>query len=123
MIDSDSIFKAPFEIFSEGDKFILKRSNGEVYFLEKNLGFDCLKRQTSDFIGSNGVKAYSIVGVAEAKTHKYLIAATKTKFVGKILSSNIFKIEEVKEIFNFTFVFLLFFLELMILIYSKKLVC
>jgi hypothetical protein len=97
MIDSDTIFKAPFEIFSEGDKFILKKTSGEVYFLDKNLGFDCLKKQTTDFIGSNGVKAYSIVGIAEAKSHKYLIAATKTKFVGKILNSNIFKIEEVNN--------------------------
>ena len=96
MIDSDSIFNAPFEIFSEENKFILKkRKSNEVYSLDKNLGFDCFKKQTSDFPGNDGVKAYSIIGVAEAKVNKYLIAVTKTKFVGKILTSNIFKIEEV----------------------------
>lgn len=106
MIDSDSIFKAPFEIFSEEDKFILKKSKNKVYSLDKKLGYDCLKVHNQEFLegilGGNGVKAYSIIGVAEAKTNKYLIAATKTKFVGKILKSNIFKIEEVKFIlFNF----------------------
>jgi len=95
MMNSDSIFKAPFEIFSEVDKFVLKKTSSEIYHLDKNLGFDCLKKQTSNVLRSNGVKAYSIVGIAEAKINKYLIAATKTKFVGKILKSNIFKIEEV----------------------------
>ena len=99
MIDSNTIFKAPFEIFSEGDKFILKKLNGDVYSLDKSLGFDCLKKQNSFFSGSNGVKAHSIIGVAEAKANKYLIAATKTKFVGKILASDIFKIEEVNKYF------------------------
>lgn len=96
MIDTEHVFPAPFEIYSEEDRFYLRKTKGnDVYSLDKSLAFDCLKRQTSDFLGSNGVKAFSIVGVAEAKVNKYLIAATKTKFVGKIMTSNVFKIEEV----------------------------
>ncbi len=129
MTDSNNIFEAPFEIFSEKEKFILKKTkNGEVYYLNKNLEFDCLKRQTCDFIGSDGVKAYSIVGVAEAKVNKYLIAATKSQFVGKILNSNIFKIEEVKEISNLLINKLFIYLRYLLFYYLEifkvlKIVC
>jgi len=95
MIDSDIVFPAPFEIFSEENKFVLKKTKGEVFSLYKNLGFDCLKKQNYEIHGVL-IKAFTIVGVAEAKVHKYLIAATKTKFVGNILNSKIFKIEEVR---------------------------
>lgn len=98
MIDSDSLFKAPFEILFESSKIILKKSNGEVFSLNKDLGYNCLDKESTEGILNAGVKAYTIVGVAETKTSKYLVAATKTKFVGKILTSNVFKIEEVRNI-------------------------
>lgn len=98
LIDSENIIKPPFEIFSEETKFILKKSNSELYALDKNLGFDSLKRHEKNFLDNHkGVKVFSIVGVADAKVNSYLIAASKTKFVGKILNANIFKIEEVKK--------------------------
>jgi hypothetical protein len=96
-IDSDSIFKAPFEIFPEETKVILKLQNGEIFTLSADLGIDSLKQCDKTIItNANGIKAYSIIGVAETKKQNYLIAVTRTKFVGKILSSNIFKICEVK---------------------------
>lgn len=100
-IDTDTIFRAPFEIIPEESKITLKLQNGEMYVLSPNLGIDCLKtcdKTPSNF--KNGIKAYSIVGVAEAKKQDYLIAVTRTKYVGKILNSNIFKISEV-NLLNF----------------------
>jgi len=95
-IDSDTIFKAPFEIYPEETKIILKLQNGEIFTLSTDLGIDSLKPCDKSSIPFNkGIKAYTIIGVAEAKKQNYLIAVTKTKFVGKILSSNIFKISEV----------------------------
>ena len=95
-IDTDSIFKAPFEIYPEETKVILKLQNGEIFTLNTDLGIDSLKQcDKTTIINKKGIKAYSIIGVAETKKENYLIAVTKTKFVGKILTSNIFKICEV----------------------------
>lgn len=94
-IDAKNLFKAPFEIISEESKFILK-THDKIFSLEKSLEYDSLKLYTGNVNEYNqGVEAYTIVGVAEGKQDKYLIAATKTKFVGKILNSSVFKIEEV----------------------------
>ena len=94
-IDPNNLFKAPFEIISEDTKFILK-THDKTFSLEKSLEYDSLKLFTGNMNEYNQVvKAYTIVGVAEGKQDKYLIAASKTKFVGKILNSSVFKIEEV----------------------------
>jgi hypothetical protein len=95
MVDSDLIFGKEITIYPEGSQFIFNKSNNPNVFISMNK--ETMKiRQMSQFspkIGT-GVNVYSILGILYGTTNYYLLGVSKAKFIGYILNSRVFKIEE-----------------------------
>jgi len=93
--NSQIYMEAPFEIYSDKNKFYLIKPNKEIFSIEKFSSENCLIKESSNSVFQNGIKAYSLIGVLDAKINKYLIAVSKTRYIGNILTSKVFQIEEV----------------------------
>ena len=95
MIDSDKLFEKNICLYIEPAYFIIKIKNSSLTFSINKLNkkIEC---KLSDKIFEGGIEINGVIGIIEAQTSNYLILITKTSFVGTILRSKIFKIEELK---------------------------
>ena len=95
MIDSDKLFEKKIILYVEPAYFIIKIKNSSLTFSINKLNkkIEC---KLSEKIFEGGIEINGVVGIIEAQTSNYLIVITKTSYVGTIIRSQIFKIEELK---------------------------
>ena len=72
-------------IFTKGKKCISYNKTSKIFTKKDDIMVPANESKTYD--------VYSVLGLIEAKTTNYIICANKINFVGKILNSNVFHIE------------------------------
>lgn len=94
MVDSDLLFGKDITIYSEPTQFVLSKKNtSHISISKENQKIKVLSEYTPK-IGS-GTQVHSILGLLHGKVNSYLMGVSRATFVGNILSSRIFKIEDV----------------------------
>jgi hypothetical protein len=97
MVDSELLFDKNLRIYNEANQFVIHK-NREKSFISFDKSSHTVKRiDYSPKLGT-GIEAFAIVGLLEAKTYSYLLAVTRASYIGDILHSRIFKIEELAYI-------------------------
>jgi hypothetical protein len=95
MVDSELIFPKEITIYSEASQFIFNKANYPNDYISLNKDTMKIKQHTqfTPKLGT-GVGVYSILGILNGATNYYLLGVSKATYVGSIISSRIFKIEE-----------------------------
>ena len=102
MVDSDLLYRKEITIFCEESQFIFHKTNRNeqisnpkqmIYSFNKETHKVHKLDEYSAKLGT-GHEVHSILGIINGQNNYYLLGVSKAKFMGKILNSRIFKIEE-----------------------------
>jgi len=102
MVDSDLLYQKEITIYCEESQFIFHKSekdsnksnhNQIIYSFNKETHKLNKLNEYSPKLGT-GREVYSILGIINGHNNYYLLGVSKATFMGKILNSRIFKIDE-----------------------------
>ena len=95
MIDSSKLFENKIVLYIEPNYFIIKLKASSLTFSINKQNKKIESNQSlRNFEG--GIAINGVVGIIEAETTHYLVVITRSTYVGTILRSQIFKVEEFK---------------------------
>jgi len=110
MVDSGLLFEKDITIYAEAEQFIFQKGTNigtstltsfhstttAPLFYSFNKTTNNVRKlpEYQPKLGT-GIQVYSILGIIQGKLYSYLMGVTRASFIGTLLTSRIFKIEEV----------------------------
>jgi hypothetical protein len=103
MVDSDLLYQKEITIYCEESQFIFHKTvrDENNFNNQKQITYsfnkeNCIVQKIDNFTPKHGMGhgVHTVLGIINAQTNYYLLAVSKATFMGKILDSRIFKVDE-----------------------------